>query len=149
MKNRPCWFYNQAGVIPYRVIDTEVEILRITTRHRARWIIPKGVTNVGITAQESASKEAYEEAGVWGDISPDPVGEHPYDKWGGICTVQVYLLRVHTILGTWPEADVRRRQWMPVSDAANSVEQPQLKRLILSVPDYFISSQPDVLSATQ
>jgi hypothetical protein len=38
---------------------------------------------------------------------------------------------------------------MPVSDAANSVEQPQLKRLILSVPDYFISSQPDVLSATQ
>jgi 8-oxo-dGTP pyrophosphatase MutT (NUDIX family) len=149
MKKRPWWFYNQSGVIPYRVIDTEVEILLITTRRRARWIIPKGVINVGITAQESASKEAYEEAGVWGDISPDPVGEYQYDKWGGICTVQVYLLSVHTILGTWPEADVRRRQWMPVSDAANSVEQPQLKRLILSVPNHIIPSRPDVLSATQ
>jgi phosphohistidine phosphatase len=149
MKNRPRWFYNQSGVIPYRVIDSEVEILLITTKRRARWIIPKGVIDVGSTAQESASKEAYEEAGVWGDISHDPVGEYQYDKWGGTCTVQVYLLRVHTILGTWPEAEVRRRQWMPVSDAANSVKQQQLKRLVLSVPDYINLSRPGMFSAAQ
>jgi 8-oxo-dGTP pyrophosphatase MutT (NUDIX family) len=149
MKNRPWWFYNQSGVIPYRVIDSEVEILLITTKRRARWIIPKGVIDIGTTARESAGKEAYEEAGVWGDISPEPVGEYEYDKWGGTCTVQVYLLRVHTILGTWPEGEVRRRQWMPVSDAANSVEQQQLKRLILSLPEYIILGRPDVLSATQ
>jgi len=131
VKSRPFWFYHQSGVVPYRASESEIEILLITSRRRGRWIIPKGVIDPGTTAAESACKETYEEAGVRGRISPEPLGEYQYRKWGGLCTVQVFALEVLDVLETWPESSVRRRQWMSVEEAAKAVEEPALKELIL------------------
>jgi 8-oxo-dGTP pyrophosphatase MutT (NUDIX family) len=133
MRSRPWWFYQQSGVIPYRVIQGETEVLLITSRRRARWIIPKGVIDPGSTAGESALKEAYEEAGIRGSLSPDPIGEYSYEKWGGTCTVKLFLLNVHTVLEAWPEASIRERRWMTVEAAAAAVEEPELQDLILKV----------------
>jgi 8-oxo-dGTP pyrophosphatase MutT (NUDIX family) len=110
-----------------------VEVLMITSRRRARWIIPKGVIDLGSTAEESACREAYEEAGIQGDISSAPIGEYQYSKWGGICTVKVFTLEVQTLLETWPEASIRQRQWLSIEEAADAVEEPELQRLILKL----------------
>jgi 8-oxo-dGTP pyrophosphatase MutT (NUDIX family) len=134
MRTRPWWFYNQSGVIPYRLKDEEVEILLITSRRRARWIIPKGVIDPGQTPQQSALKEAYEEAGIEGAASAELIGEYEYDKWGGVCRVKVYLMRVEGVLDSWPESGSRERLWMKVEDAAQAVREQSLKELILSVP---------------
>lgn len=107
----------------------------ITSRGSKRWIVPKGVIDPGSTAGEAASNEAYEEAGVRGRIASAPVGEYSYEKWGGICTVKVFLLKVQTVLDEWPEKDARRREWMTVKQAAESVKEKELKRLILSIED--------------
>ena len=135
MKTAPPWFYNQSAVIPYRIIHAETEILLITSRRGKRWIIPKGVIDPGTSAGESAAKEAYEEAGIRGRLSDAPVGEYRYEKWGGICTVKVFLLEVQSVLDTWPEASTRQRQWLTVTDAARLIKEPELQRLILKVPD--------------
>ena len=135
MKTAPPWFYHQSGVIPYRIIHQELEVLLITSRRRKHWIIPKGVIDPGSNAQESAAKEAYEEAGIRGRMSDTPVGEYQYEKWGGICTVKVFLLEVETVLDEWPEASTRQRQWLTVKDAARTVKEPELQSLILKVPD--------------
>jgi phosphohistidine phosphatase len=132
VKSRPSWFYHQSGVIPYRTNGSELEILLITARRRSRWIIPKGVIDPGMTAVESACKEAYEEAGIRGRVNSAPAGEYQYRKWGGVCTVQVFALEVLDVLETWPERSVRRRQWMSIEEAAKAVEEPALKGLILS-----------------
>ena len=134
MKSRPSWFYRQSGVIPCRAGASGREILLITSRRRGRWIIPKGVIDPGTTPVESACKEAYEEAGIRGRVTAEPLGEYQYRKWGGVCTVQVFALEVSTELDTWPESSVRRRQWMSVLEAANAVEEGELKELILSMP---------------
>jgi phosphohistidine phosphatase len=149
MRTRPWWFYKQSGVIPYRMTETGVEILLTTSRRRGRWIIPKGVVDLGSTARESAGKEAYEEAGLLGDISTAPVGEYRYKKWGGTCTVSVFLLEVHTVLENWPEADVRGREWMAADRAADSVNEPQLRKLILSVQDSLNRERASMISATR
>ena len=133
MKSRPFWFYNQSGVIPYRVNQSKMEVLLITSRRRGRWIIPKGVIDPGTKAVESASKEAYEEAGIRGRVSSQPLGNYQYRKWGGICTVQVFALEVLDVLETWPESSFRRRQWIGVEQAANAVEELALKKLILRI----------------
>jgi phosphohistidine phosphatase len=133
MKSRPSWFYRQSGVIPYRGGESRSEILLITSRRRGRWIIPKGVIDPRTTAVESACKEAYEEAGIRGRVNSEPMGEYPYRKWGGVCTVLVFALEVLTELDTWPEASFRRRQWMKVEEAANAVEEPALRQLILTI----------------
>lgn len=133
MKTRPWWFYNQSGVIPYRVVGDHIEVMLITSRRRSRWIIPKGVVDPGNTPAESACREAYEEAGIIGRASSTHLGEYRYDKWGGTCSVKVYLMRVDSILDTWPEEETRARRWMTVEAAAKAVEEPQLKELIRSI----------------
>jgi 8-oxo-dGTP pyrophosphatase MutT (NUDIX family) len=135
MRTRPWWFYNQSGVIPYKVSDGEVEIMLITSRRRARWIIPKGVVDPGTTPLKSALKEAFEEAGILGEASPVQVGEFEYDKWGGVCTVRIYLMRVNNVLENWPESGSRERRWLTVENASKAVKEERLKELILSVPD--------------
>lgn len=133
MKTRPWWFYNQSGVIPYRRNGDHLEVLLITSRRRSRWIIPKGVVDPGNTPVESACKEAYEEAGVTGTPSSTQLGEYSYDKWGGKCSVKVYLMRVDKILETWPEKQERTRRWMTVEEAAKEVRETKLKEIILSI----------------
>lgn len=112
-----------------------MEVLLITSRRGKRWIIPKGVIDPGTNAAESAAKEAYEEAGIRGRVSDTPVGEYRYEKWGGTCTVEVFLLEVLTVLDEWPEAATRRRQWLTVKDAASMVTEPELQSIILKLPD--------------
>lgn len=133
MKLKPGWFYRQSGVIPYRIVEGRVEVLLITSRRRGRWVIPKGVIDPGMSAVESARKEAYEEAGIRGELSPDPLGEYRYDKWGGTCTVKVFKMEVQEQLKAWPESASRRREWMTVEMAARAVNEPRLQKLIQRV----------------
>lgn len=132
----PPWFYRQAGAIPVRFRDEHWELLLITSRNKQRWIIPKGVIEPGADALETASKEAFEEAGVEGFLSPEPVGRYQVDKWGGTCEVEVYLLETSAMLDTWPEQAVRQRRWMTIDTALAEVHSEALRRLLSLVPDY-------------
>ncbi len=134
MKSRPWWFYKQSAVVPYRLKGDEPEILLITSIRKGRWIVPKGVIDLGTTARDSAAKEAFEEAGIKGRMSDEPFGEYSYEKWGGTCRVQLFLLEVETVLDEWPEAAERRREWMTPEEAARRVDEDELKQLILSLP---------------
>jgi 8-oxo-dGTP pyrophosphatase MutT (NUDIX family) len=58
----------QSGVLPYRVTAGKVEVLLVTSTRRKRWIAPKGWIALGLSAAESAAKEALEEAGVSGHV---------------------------------------------------------------------------------
>src|SRR5688572_20178235 len=124
----------QSAVIPYRRTDEGLKVLLITSSRRKRWIIPKGLIEPMMSAAESALREAYEEAGIEGDISAAPIGSYMYPKWGTTCVVAVFLLEVRTVLDAWPEAAVRQRRWLPLAAAAEAIEEPDLRDLILEVP---------------
>jgi len=135
-KTAPPWFYRQAGAIPVRFRNNRWELLLITSRNQRNWIIPKGVIEPGTDALETASKEALEEAGVEGYLSPAPVGRYQVDKWGGTCDVEVYLLEVSAVLESWPDQAVRERRWMSVETALAEVGSDELRRLLSRVPDF-------------
>ena len=135
MGKKPSWFYRQSAVIPYRIVEGKIEILLITSVNRGRWVIPKGIVEPGMSAAESARKEAFEEAGIRGKISSKAVGEYSHKKWGDECKVKVYLMKTQKVMDRWPEKTVRRRQWMKVSAAAKAVTDPKLRKLILKAPD--------------
>jgi 8-oxo-dGTP pyrophosphatase MutT (NUDIX family) len=128
--NESDWIYNQSGVIPFRVERGNVQILLVTSRSGKRWIIPKGIIEHDLSPQESAQKEAYEEAGVSGKICGKSAGTYTYNKWGGTCTVKVFLLKVENILEDWPESYFRTREWMSVEEAAKRVDEDKLKDII-------------------
>lgn len=135
MASKPYWLFTQSGVIPYRETGSGVEILLITTRKRKRLIIPKGVVDPGMTHESSALNEAYEEAGIKGIIVGDALGEYSYEKWGGTCTVRVFVMKVTDTYKIWPESTIRKRSWMSVAEACETVAEPELKRMIASVSD--------------
>src|ERR1700761_881770 len=70
----------QSGIIPYRLELDGLRVLLITSRKTGRWVIPKGNIGKGHNAREAAEREAYEEAGVRGDVEKVPLGSYTYGK---------------------------------------------------------------------
>jgi 8-oxo-dGTP pyrophosphatase MutT (NUDIX family) len=140
MSQNPNWInsdqiYNQSAVIPYRHTPQGIEVMLITSRKRKRWVIPKGIVEQHLSAAESAVQEAWEEAGIRGEVSDRPVGMYRYKKWGGTCRVKVFLLRVKAVIDDWPESTIRSREWLSVPEAAGRVDEADLKQMILSLPE--------------
>ncbi|MBD2663271.1 NUDIX hydrolase [Richelia sinica] len=120
----------QSGVIPYRVQNGKIEVLLITTRKQQSWVIPKGGLCKGMSPHDSAAKEAWEEAGVVGQVNTEKLGAYKYRKRGNTYQVNLFLLPVETILEDWPEATKRKRQWLEVNQAARMIKKPSLRRII-------------------
>ena len=128
---------SQLAALCWRMHRGRVEVLLITSRDTGRWIIPKGWPMEGFTQSEAAAREAWEEAGVEGRVTTEPLGFYTYDKVlknGSIAlVVAVYPLRVARLADRFPERKQRRRKWFPAGKAARKVAEPELRRLLASV----------------
>jgi 8-oxo-dGTP pyrophosphatase MutT (NUDIX family) len=111
------------------------QVLLVTSLRTRRWILPKGWPQKGLTLSQSAAAEAYEEAGVRGEIWPTPLGEYHYLKEkngaGLPCRVQVFPLLVTGIEPAFPEKGERKLLWLPFDQAARRIAEPQLRKLLL------------------
>lgn len=122
--------------MPYRVDpDGQVEVMLITSRGGQRWVPPKGNLMTDRAPHEAAAQEAYEEAGVLGRISPEPLGAYRCLKSranGGAVLVDVtlYPMRVDARAGDWPEKGQRTILWFEPGSAARAVREPGLAGLI-------------------
>lgn len=123
----------QSGVVPYRRLNGEIEILLITSRTTGQWSIPKGWIEDGLTPQASAAKEALEEAGVQGKVGEKAIGAYEYSKRGIDFVVDVYPFEVIMILDDWLEKKDRRRRWVPLSGIDTFVKDPALLPVIQSM----------------
>jgi 8-oxo-dGTP pyrophosphatase MutT (NUDIX family) len=130
MKKKPDLMYQQSSVIPFVIESGEIKIVLITSLKSGKWIIPKGVIEPGLSAQESAANEALEEAGLMGTVYDVPIGCYQFKKWGGICNVQVFPFRVEKILDEWEEMDLRQRIILPYKDALERITNPELVDII-------------------
>ena len=130
-RERPAYYYNQSSVIPYRLQAGKPEILVISSRKKKHLIVPKGINEPGLTPQQSAAKEAREEAGVEGIVSAEPLGRYRYEKWGGLCTVDVYPMEVTRVLPEeeWEESH-RGRSWVSPEKAASALQQRELGSMV-------------------
>ena len=130
-RDRPAYYYTQSSVIPWRIKNGEVEILVILSSKKKHWVVPKGIWEPGLTARESAAKEALEEAGIEGLVADSAIGTYVYPKWGASCTVEVYPMEVSRVLPDeeWQEAH-RGREWVSLKQAANRLKQDKLKPML-------------------
>jgi 8-oxo-dGTP pyrophosphatase MutT (NUDIX family) len=119
----------QAGLIPVQ----NGKVCVVTSRSGKRWVIPKGCMEPGMTAGEVALQEAWEEAGLVGTLSPEPVGSYLYEKAGLTCHVIVFLLHVTSVADEWPEQLFRERVWLTFSQAASRLDDPGLQDILRAV----------------
>ena len=137
MSTRTLVLVEQSGVIPYRIINGQIEVMLITSSGGKRWVIPKGLIEPDMTSQDSAAKEAWEEAGVLGLVFPNLMGTYEYYKSGYTWQVDVFLLQVETVVENWPEAYKRKRQWVSIPKAIKRVDEPELKLILGNLPHRF------------
>ena len=142
MTSYPEWIYRQSAVVPYRRRDGDLEVLLITSRGGRRWVLPKGIVEPGMTAASSAAKEAREEAGVEGAASEPALGSYRRKKWGGSCRIEVFPMRVTAEHADWPEARIRRREWLPLKAAIKRVDSRKLGKILRSLPER-LESEPE------
>ena len=96
---------------------------------------PKGLAMKKRKPAAVASQEAYEEAGLIGQIvGRRPLGRFHYEKRVGkeaiLCQVRVFLFRVERQLDDWPEKGQRETKWFEASEAASLVEEGGLAEII-------------------
>lgn len=127
---------DQFAALPYRIeADGRAQVMLITSRQTRRWVIPKGNPIADLAPHEAAAYEAFEEAGVRGIPCPTPLGNFSYVKRRRIrqdrtLTVTVFPLAVVGQVEDWPERHQRETRWFELADAADAVEEPELKSLI-------------------
>jgi phosphohistidine phosphatase len=134
-RTRPAYYYNQSAVIPYLINDKGgVEFMVIGSSKKRHWVVPKGIKDPGLTPQESAAKEAWEEAGIRGEVSEQPLGHYTVEKWGAQCSVAVYAMRITEVVDEdkWQE-NHRVRQRLTAKKAAATLKQPELRSMLLAL----------------
>ncbi|SMC89185.1 8-oxo-dGTP pyrophosphatase MutT, NUDIX family [Primorskyibacter flagellatus] len=132
----PGGLHTQCAALCYRVRKGKPQILLVTTRGSNRWILPKGWPIRGHTPGEAARQEAWEEAGVRGDLYDACIGIFTYTKSGPqqagmTCVAMVHPLKVKTLEQTYPEAGQRKRKWFGRKKAAAAVREADLAQLLL------------------
>ena len=124
----------QSAALAYRFENGIPQVLMITSRNSGRWVLPKGHIEEGQTPRDAVLVEAYEEAGLRGEVAETEIGFYAYKKSDrpdvSKFKVAVYPMKVTDIETDWPEKKKRKRQWMDFETAADSVNERALKTLL-------------------
>jgi len=127
----------QVAALCHRPKGSDFEILLVTSLGRKAWILPKGWPKENCSSAQAAMEEAYEEAGIHGVVSDEPIGTYNYRKSmsSGLkvaCFASVYEIAVTDTAESFPEHGQREIKWAKPEDAAKLVSDSDLKELILS-----------------
>ena len=97
------------GVICHIPGSKRDEVILVTSRRSKNWIFPKGRKVPGMSGAASARREAYEEAGLRGQIDKHMKFRILAQQAGEKVELVLYSMRVDKVLKHWPEARQRSR----------------------------------------
>lgn len=102
----------------------------VTSRRTARWVLPKGGIDAGMTPSEAAAQEALEEAGLTGIMADAPVGIYRMPKirppliW--TVEVELYPMQVTHVAPSWLEQNQRQRRLVSLDEAHDLIAEPDI-----------------------
>ena len=118
----------QACVIPVRRRNGKDEVCLITSIRKKRWIFPKGIVEPGDTLEETGLKEAWEEAGLRGEIVGPVLGKFRDEKWDAQIQVKVMVMEVTEQSKKWPEHAQRKRRWCSIDESLQLLHRRELRK---------------------
>lgn len=129
-------FRQQYAALCFRRNEKGIEILLVTTRDSGRWVIPKGWPMKNKKPHQAAALEAWEEAGVRGEVKKKSIGCYTYLKLlddGDVvpCVVDVFQIEVSEVQVGFKEKGQRTIIWVSPDEAARRVREIELKSLLV------------------
>ena len=122
--------YEQSCAIPYRIQDNQISFCLITSRSHNDWIFPKGNIDGDETPEQTALKEADEEAGLEGKIVAD-LGSFSYKKRGYTLATAAQLMEVTLCKDRWLERKCRQRRWVTFQEAQNLIQRSEMRIILV------------------
>ncbi len=113
----------QVAAICYRINEGVIQFYLVKTTG-GRWTFPKGKIKKDEDAWFAAKREAFEEAGVTGDIEHKPIASYLHEKkeWkeSGIeIKVQAFILKINNTQN--PQEENRYPTWFDTSEAETAL----------------------------
>jgi 8-oxo-dGTP pyrophosphatase MutT (NUDIX family) len=126
----------QFGAVPWRLEGGRLELLLVTGRKSGKWSVPKGWPAGGEMPADAAAREAWEEAGATGLITPSCLGIYTcarksVRRMRFPCVVALFPLEVLRLEAVWPEQGQRQRRWATTEEAATLAANPELASVLL------------------
>lgn len=111
------------------------QILLVTSRGNGRWIPPKGWPMKGKSPEIAAAQEAFEEAGVKGQVHDTALGRYKYRRENANSSklsaeAYIFPLEVRKMAKDFKEKGQRKIRWFSPKKAAMLVREPKLKQII-------------------
>ncbi|KAK8921497.1 hypothetical protein KSP39_PZI020598 [Platanthera zijinensis] len=107
-----------------------MEVLVISSQKGYGMMFPKGGWESDETAKQAASREAFEESGVRGNV------ERKLGNWKYTSSTQavnegiMFPLKVVEELIHWPEMSARNRRWVSVAEAREGCKHPWMREAL-------------------
>ena len=117
----------QAGAVVVRLDGAEPRFLLVKARRDPRvWIFPKGHVEEGETAEQTALREAQEEAGVLGRVLA-PLGALDFESGGRPLHVEYFLVE---LLGDAAWSEQRPFTWGTYAETRDRIEYANARELL-------------------
>lgn len=124
--------HQQYGVLLWRIgRHGNLRILLITDRNQQKWGVPKGRPKKGRLPLMSVALDAFEDAGIIGEIDPRPLTDYGDTTPAGdgaklVRRVTLFAMRVRGTLLHWQDYGQRQRRWFSASEAADRLQGSEL-----------------------
>jgi 8-oxo-dGTP pyrophosphatase MutT (NUDIX family) len=145
---RPKWpeLSLRSGVVPFRVdADNCLRIPPYPSPGTSMVVAAEGRLVPGRTLAQSAALEAYEEAGIRGEIGSTPLGSYQYCKTDRkllgppqLVELVLFSLKVEIEEDSWPERGIRQRRWFGQEHAPHFVAPGPLRDLLRDYNSQFM-----------
>ena len=121
----------QACAVPFRIRGGRAEFCLIASTGDSRWSFPRGDVLSSEAQEESAIRQASEQAGLKCCIEqPQPLGQFPASKVDDAEEITAFLLRVELEHDEWSESAGWRRKWCYAEEAKVRIRRKPLRRLV-------------------
>ncbi len=127
-------YRKEIGAFIYQKNADNIKVMLVTNRQQTRWILPKGQIEKGLTDKMVAHEEAYEEAGIIGEIDSDIQQKTiKYTSSTGPVELHVYTMQLVHVFDQWPENHFRKRKMVNIRTALEMVKKMPLRKLISEI----------------
>ena len=132
-----CLYEHSCGAIVYRIINNEVRYLLIKNKCSLNWSFPKGHIERGETAEQTAAREVFEEAGIHIGILPGFSYKSEYTIRETVeKTVTIFLACTNDVNTVIQKEEIEDYLWLDYSRAMETLRFVNDKNILKNARRY-------------